>query len=132
MDCVKEKIADRRVLELVEKFLQQGVMETGKGWSAATGGTPQGAVISPLLANIYLNPLDHRMAGPEKTRIVEATQRGGFDFLGWHFERGYKWPREKSCRRLKEAVRRKTARSSGQSMKAIIADVNRTLRGWGH
>ena len=30
---------------------------------------------------------------PEKTRIVDATQRGGFDFLGYHFERGYRWPR---------------------------------------
>ena len=30
---------------------------------------------------------------PEKTRIVDATTRGGFDFLGWHFERGFKWPR---------------------------------------
>ncbi len=34
---------------------------------------------------------------PEKTCIVDATQRGGFDFLGYHFERGYRWPRRKEC-----------------------------------
>jgi RNA-directed DNA polymerase len=66
--CVREKVADGRVLALLEKFLNQGVMETGKGWEPTSQGTPQGAarppytslvpsassVISPLLANIYL------------------------------------------------------------------------------
>jgi len=33
----------------------------------------------------------------EKTRIVDARQAGGFDFLGYHFERGYKWPRLSLC-----------------------------------
>lgn len=173
MERVKEKIADSRVLALVEKFLKQGIMESGKGWTPTSKGTPQGAVMSPLLANIYLDPLDHLMirqgkemvryaddfvilcesreeaeatleivrqwmkeAGlslhPEKTRIVEVTQKGGFEFLGWHFERGYKWPREKSCQKLKEAIRSKTPRSNAQSMRRIIAEVNRTLRGWGN
>ena len=54
MDRVREKVADGRVLALLEKFLKQGVMETGKGWEPTPQGTPQGAVISPLLANIYL------------------------------------------------------------------------------
>ena len=60
--CVREKVADGRVLALLEKFLKQGVMETGKGWEPTSQGTPQGAVISPLLANIYLDSLDHEMA----------------------------------------------------------------------
>lgn len=55
---VGEKISDRRLLRLVEMFLEQGVLEDLREWTPEAG-TPQGAVISPLLANIYLNPLDH-------------------------------------------------------------------------
>lgn len=61
LDRVREKVSDSRVLGLVEMFLQQGVMEGLEEWTPETG-TPQGAVISPLLANIYLNPLDHALA----------------------------------------------------------------------
>lgn len=170
---VGEKIADSQVLGLLGKFLKQGVMESGKGWTPTETGTPQGAVISPLLANIYLDPLDHRMAAegsemvryaddfvilcesreeaekalgsvrewteraglslhPEKTRIVDVTGGEGFEFLGWHFERGYKWPRKKSEQKLKEAIKKKTRRSCGESIRRIIEDVNRTLRGWGN
>jgi RNA-directed DNA polymerase len=58
---VSEKVSDQRVLRLVEMFLEQGVMD-GLTEAIPETGTPQGAVISPLLANIYLNPLDHLMA----------------------------------------------------------------------
>jgi RNA-directed DNA polymerase len=61
LDRVREKVSDRRVLRLVELFLEQGVMEGLSEWAPETG-TPQGAVISPLLANLYLNPLDHLVA----------------------------------------------------------------------
>ena len=62
MALVREHIADGRVLGLIEGFLKQGVIE-GENWQEAKEGTPQGGVISPLLANIYLNPLDWLMAG---------------------------------------------------------------------
>ena len=62
VEAVKEHIADGAVLRLIESFLKQGVMESGQGWKPTEAGTPQGAVISPLLANLYLNPLDHLMA----------------------------------------------------------------------
>jgi RNA-directed DNA polymerase len=62
LDCIREKVSDTRVLRLVELFLQQGVMDGLASWTPEEG-TPQGAVISPLLANIYLNPLDHLIAG---------------------------------------------------------------------
>jgi RNA-directed DNA polymerase len=167
---VAEKVADSRVLELVEAMLQQEVMEGLAHWTPEAG-TPQGAVISPLLSNIYLDPLDHEMAGsgyemvryaddfvilcgseaearaalakvqqwtgvaglrlhPEKTRIVDATQRGGFDFLGYHFERGYRWPRRKSVAKLKAAIRNKTRRTHGHSLRTTIETVNQTLTGW--
>jgi hypothetical protein len=67
---------------------------------------------------------------PDKTRIVDTTQWGGFDFLGWHFERGYQWPREKSQTKLKEKIRQLTPRNSGQAMKEIVARLNRSLRSW--
>jgi len=57
MELVKERISDGRVLELIGKFLRQGVMEEGIEIEPEKG-SPQGGVISPLLANIYLNPLD--------------------------------------------------------------------------
>lgn len=58
---VRERVSDRRVLGLVEQFLEQGVMDGLREWTPETG-TPQGAVISPLLANLYLNPLDQLLA----------------------------------------------------------------------
>jgi RNA-directed DNA polymerase len=168
---VAEQISDGVVLELIQRFLRQGVMESGKGWQPTEAGTPQGAVISPLLANIYLNPLDHLMAQgghqmvryaddfvilcesleaaqqvleavrqwmsqagltlhPTKTRIVNASVRGGFDFLGYHFERGYRWPRQKSLEKFKTSVRQKTSRRRSGPLGQIVTDLNRTLRGW--
>jgi RNA-directed DNA polymerase len=61
MDRVREKVSDRRLLRWVRMFLDQGVMDGLQEWTPERG-TPQGAVISPLLANIYLNPLDHWVA----------------------------------------------------------------------
>lgn len=170
MARLREKVSDSTALGLVERFLEQDVFDGLNRWKPGAG-TPQGAVLSPLLANIYLDPLDHRMerggwemiryaddfvalcaseaearaaleeirdwtreAGltlhPEKTRIVDATQKGGFDFLGYHFERGMKWPRKKSLRKLKDAIHEKTKRCSGHSLPRVIASLNPILRGW--
>jgi len=167
---VQEQVADGPVLALIAAYLQQGVMEGMKLWQPEAG-TPQGAVISPLLSNIYLNPMDHLMAAkgfemvryaddfvimcrseaeaqqalalvqqwtvgagltlhPEKTRIVDATQPGGFDFLGYHFERGYRWPRTKSRKKLKDKIRVLTKRNNGHSLPVIISRVNSVTRGW--
>ena len=54
MKFVRHRIADPRILRLIQKWLQAGVSEDGE-WSETKGGTPQGAVISPLLANVYLH-----------------------------------------------------------------------------
>jgi group II intron reverse transcriptase/maturase len=56
-EMVSKRISDRRMLKLIDKFLRAGVLEDGKV-RTATAGTPQGGVLSPLLANIYLNYLD--------------------------------------------------------------------------
>jgi RNA-directed DNA polymerase len=54
MELMEQRIADRRILRLIGKWLTAGVSEDGQ-WSETKVGTPQGAVISPLLANIYLH-----------------------------------------------------------------------------
>jgi RNA-directed DNA polymerase len=169
MALIGQKVADTRVLGLIESFLNQGVLDGDKEW-VPEQGTPQGAVVSPLLSNIFLNPLDHLMAErgfemvryaddfvvmcrsledataalalvkewtasaglilhPVKTRLVDE-RKDGFDFLGYHFEAGKRWPRAKSRKKFRDTIRAKTRRTSGHSMTQIIADVNRTLRGW--
>jgi len=55
---LSEKVSDGSVLQIVELFLRQEIMEGIKRWTP-TGGTPQGAVLSPLLSNIYLHPMDN-------------------------------------------------------------------------
>ena len=167
---IRTRVSDGRIITLIEHYLKQEVMETAACW-VPEEGTPQGAVISPLLSNIYLDPLDHHMVEkkiemvryaddfvilcrsekgaqkalelvtrwlseaelelhPDKTRIVDATQAGGFDFLGYHFERGTRWPSRRSADRYREMIRSKTKRTSGHSMERIIWDVNQSTKGW--
>jgi RNA-directed DNA polymerase len=166
---VGQKVSDGCVLSLIESFLKQGVLDGMREWTPEEG-SPQGGCISPLLSNIYLNPLDHLMAQqgfemvryaddfvilcrspeeaakaltlvqqwtaeaglklhPEKTRIVDA-KNDAFDFLGYRFERGRCDPRPKSMQKLKDAIREKTKRTSGESLTKIINDLTPRLRGW--
>lgn len=169
MELVSRKVSDGRVLELTRVFLKQRIMEDLTTWTPEAG-SPQGAVISPLLSNVYLDPLDHLMAEqrfemvryaddfvilcrtrdeaeralktvqqwtaqaglrlhPEKTHIVDAAD-GGFDFLGYTFDRGYRYPRKKSLQKFKDAVRKTTKRRNGDSLQEMITQLNPTLRGW--
>jgi RNA-directed DNA polymerase len=174
MRLVRRKVTDSRVLQLIESFLTAGITDGLKEWTPEAGA-PQGAVLSPLLSNIYLDPLDHIMAAagwemvryaddfvvlcrsaeearraleavqqwtasaglmlhPAKTRIVNVREEG-FDFLGYHFQAVKngsirRWPRDKSRRKFKDAVRMKTRRTDGRSLEQIVDDLNRTLRGW--
>ena len=176
MEVIGRRIADGKVKALLWAFLKAGVMESSQEWHASEEGTPQGSVISPMLANIYLNSLDQQMAQrgrqmvryaddfvilcrseeeakaalaelsqwvqgaglrlhPTKTRLVNAAEAGGFDFLGYHFERyqggsGKKWPRKKSLLKLRAAIRQKTGRQRSQRLATIIAQINPTLKGW--
>ncbi len=166
---LRKHVADNSVIGLVEKFLQAEVLDGLEHWTP-TAGAPQGAIISPLLSNLYLNELDHQMAAagyemtryaddlviqcrtleeaaaalemvrawtaergltlhPTKTKIVHVDEEG-FEFLGYRFIKHRRFPRQKSLAKFKDTIRSKTKRTSGQSLQAIIADVNRTLRGW--
>ena len=72
MKQVQTRVADGRVLKLIESFLKANIMEGLDQWTPMAGA-PQGAVLSPLLSNIYLNPLDHLMAqqGCEMVRYAD-------------------------------------------------------------
>jgi RNA-directed DNA polymerase len=72
LGMIRQKVSDGRVLALIEAFLKQGVLDGLEEWTPEMG-SPQGAVISPLLSNIYLNPLDHLMAreGMEMVRYAD-------------------------------------------------------------
>lgn len=169
MGRLEEKIADGRVLRLIQSFLEARILDGAKEWTPEAGA-PQGAVLSPLLSNIYLDPLDHLVAAagfemvryaddfvilcptetdarkalelvrdwtaengltlhPSKTKIVDARVEG-FAFLGYLFQGDTRVPRDKSLRKLKDTLRQKTKRTSGNSLAFIINDVNQTLRGW--
>ena len=169
MARLQEKIADGRVLSLIESFVKAGIHEGMSTWTPESGA-PQGAVLSPLLSNVYLDPLDHLMARegfemvryaddfvivcrtpedatralervqqwvadngltlhPDKTRVVDARTEG-FDFLGYHFHGEHHWPRKKSLRKLRDALRAKTRRTSGHSLQQVVGQLNQTLRGW--
>jgi len=73
MKLVEKHVADGRVLGMIEGFLKAGVMEGMESWEPENG-TPQGGVISPLLANIYLDPLDWLMVenGLEMVRYANV------------------------------------------------------------
>ena len=62
LKCFRRRIADGSILELLRMFLQSGVM-TGEGWQASEEGSPQGGVISPFIANVYLDAFDQFMKG---------------------------------------------------------------------
>jgi RNA-directed DNA polymerase len=72
MALVAGSISDGRVLALIESFLKQDIMKGLERWQP-TAGTPQGAVISPLLANLYLHPLDLLMeqSGVQMVRYAD-------------------------------------------------------------
>jgi group II intron reverse transcriptase/maturase len=170
LDLVNEKVSDGSILRLIESFLKAGVMHEGV-FTESGEGTPQGGVISPLLANIYLNHFDRRMGemgfiidryaddflifcktedeakralesakgilsnelkltlSPNKTRIVHSDT--GFDFLGYHFEKGGKGPKEAAILKFKDKVRERTRRTLPMSLLQVIEWLNPLIRGWG-
>jgi RNA-directed DNA polymerase len=169
MKQIATRVADGRVLKLIESFLKAKIMEGLEQWTPMAG-SPQGAVLSPLLSNIYLNPLDHLMASqgyemvryaddfvilcqskedaeralaevqqwtaqagltlhPDKTRLIDAAT-DSFEFLGFRFDKGRRYPRNKSKKKLRDTIRAFTRRTNGVCLQAIIARINPTLKGW--
>ena len=169
MRQVESQITDRKLLTLIEEFLKAEIIENMSRWKP-DGGTPQGATLSPLLANIHMNVFDEIMEAkghqvvryaddfvvvceteakattalddarvtlgsigltlhPEKTRLVNSSEEI-FQFLGYIFGPWGRSPRPSSVEKLKDAVRQKTRRLDGRSLRVIIRLLNRTLQGW--
>ena len=72
LTLIKKHISDSRMLQLIKLFLDQSILEELREWTPIAG-VPQGAVLSPVLSNLYLNPLDHEMAehGFEMVRYAD-------------------------------------------------------------
>lgn len=169
MARLETKIADGPTLRLIEAFLTADILDGLSQWTPESGA-PQGAVLSPVLSNIYLDPLDHLVAAagfemmryaddfvilcrtaeqaaqaleivsqwvaengltlhPTKTKIVDSRTEG-FEFLGYRFQGTKCWPRQKSLQKLKDSLRKKTRRNSGDSLQCIVKRVNPSLIGW--
>lgn len=167
---VAKEVSDGKVLGLIEALLGQPVMEDASEWTPEEG-IPQGSTIGPLMANVYLHPVDEVLVREgyevtryaddliilcktereakkalarlreelsargltlhaDKTRVTSVNHRGGFDFLGYHFERQGKHPRKQSLVKLKDRVRALTRRLDGNSLPTIIERVTVVVKGW--
>ena len=172
MELVSERVSDGEVLRLLQLWLDAEIVTEVESWNPIKG-TPQGAVISPLLANIYLSGLDAHMtelgyrmvryaddfvilcsskteaeaayeevlswlakanleANTEKSHVTDCsiTAGGSFEFLGYRFERGRRWARNKSRNALRDKIRRLSRRKGGKSLKRVKEALNPLLRGW--
>ena len=170
MARIEERIIDGQVLDLIRGWLKADILKGLERWTP-TGGTPQGAVISPLLANIYLHRLDKLMAarGFRMVRyaddfVVLCKSREEADAAlaaigAWVTENGLRLHatrrmsatagcrervrvprlpvrgrpalvRKKSLTRLKDSDPGEDATQAGRQPRRIIADLNRSLRGW--
>jgi RNA-directed DNA polymerase len=124
---VQHRVADRRTLRLIQKWLKAGVMEEGE-WKNTEIGTPRGSVASPLLANICLHYVFDLCLAQEvrarrrDCRPVRRRQGDGkpetFDFLGFTHIRG-------KARNGSYAVKHKTI---SKRMRAKLLEIKQQLR----
>jgi RNA-directed DNA polymerase len=75
MELVGQRVGDRKVLRLVRAFLRAGVIEEHGGYAATLTGTPQGGIVSPLLANVYLSELDRYFQHVWETEMSPRWRR---------------------------------------------------------
>ena len=109
MEKIEEHISDGKLLRLLERYLKQDIMKGMSRWTPVTG-TPQGAVISPLLANLYLHGLDVKMreGGYRMVRYADdfvvmcrdeaETKRAMEEVSEWASENGLRLQAEKTHR----------------------------------
>lgn len=171
MERIEATISDGALLRLIRQFLEQDILAEARRWTPVKG-TPQGAVLSPLLANIYLHTLDEKLAEegyrlvryaddfvilcqsqeeaeralgsvrgwmaknelslhPDKTHIGDCRKAGqGFEFLGYRFEAGQRMVRRKSLNKLRDTIRSRTRRTTGEAIERTIQKLNPVLKGW--
>ncbi|MGI6555143.1 MAG: group II intron reverse transcriptase/maturase [Bacillota bacterium] len=150
--AVNRKVSDGSVLKLIRKFLKAGVMEDG-AYKATEIGSPQGGVISPLLANIYLDYFDQEMKNrgirivryaddilifastprraqryKDKTHITSVFE--GVPYLGFVIWRKVVTIDPKKIKKFKDRIRELTPRNHGKNIKQMVKELNPLLRGW--
>ncbi len=174
MNLLRRQIKDKRVIDLIKKYLKSGVMENGI-ICRTEEGSPQGGPLSPLLANVYLNEFDHEMESrgvriiryAEDIVVFAKSQRAAerllgssqkylegklklkmnmdkstatsvfspeFKFLGFTLGRNeqgvYIRAHKKSLKKAKQKLKEKTKRSQPKTVRAVMKDVERYIRGW--
>lgn len=167
-DAIRVHVVDSKVLSLVDLLVKQPVME-GEIKTYPTKGTPQGSILSPLLANIFLHSMDQTLTNaglqvvryaddlvilckseteantaleqlktecgkrkltihPSKTKVVNEAE-DEFDFLGYTFRKGDRFPKIAASKKWRAAIVALTPRSVGKSIHTVIDRVNKTLSG---
>jgi RNA-directed DNA polymerase len=167
---IRKKIEDEQTLRFIKATLKAGVLKGGLTTEPELG-TPQGGPISPLLANTYLNPLDHLMVGfnykmiryaddaiilcqnhqqakealnkvrewlntvglslhPTKSRILEVTDPGGFNFLGYRFQNNLRSPRPENVTKLKDKIKDTVHVHETTNLNQVISKIDEITRGW--
>jgi RNA-directed DNA polymerase len=174
MNLLRRQIEDKRVIELIKKYLKSGVMENGIVCKTEEG-SPQGGPLSPLLANIYLNEFDHEMESrgvkllryADDVIVFAKSQRAAerllgssqkyleeilklkmnmdkstatsvfssrFKFLGFTLGKNgqgiYIRAHKKSLKKAKQKLKEKTKRSQSKTVRAVMKDVEKYIRGW--
>jgi RNA-directed DNA polymerase len=150
LDRVRRRIGDKHVLRLVKAFCKAGVLTEQSVLQESTSGTPQGGILSPLVAGteaaaydlrdqagVTLTPMGLHLS-ETKTAITHISR--GFDFLGFRIQkrrkpgpvgaRIYTWPRKESLARLKSTVRAVTRTGRQRPLKSLLRQLNPVLRGW--
>ena len=113
LSILSRKIKDSRFINLIRKFLKAGYMEDWK-YYATYSGTPQGGILSPILANIYLNELDLKMEELKKEfdKPARYTRTHEYNAKSWQIEK----------------IRHKINKSEDADEKAILISELRQLR----
>ncbi|WP_446898884.1 reverse transcriptase domain-containing protein [Clostridium sp. LBM24168] len=88
LDILSEKIKDSRFLNLIRKFLKAGYLENWT-YHNTYSGTPQGGILSPILANIYLNELDKKVAEIKESfdKPAKRTMTNEYNKIRWQIQK---------------------------------------------
>lgn len=113
LNCLRKRIKDERFIDLIRKMLQAGVMEAGK-YAPTYSGTPQGGIVSPILANIVLHELDAWLEGqginPPPETVAEQNARSNPLYTQPYY-------RNQTIRRYLDGVRKMPVGATQESLR---------------
>ena len=145
MNMVREEVHDKRVIELIKRFLKSGVMENGLHIKTEEG-SPQGGPLSPLprtpragerlleSSRRYLEGKLKLKMNMEKSRVVSVYSKRNFKFLGFALGKGkdgvFIRAHAKSLKKAKRKLKELTSRSQGRNVRVVMHKVKVFMRGW--